>query len=172
MNPERLLLPVDIAKCPLEVLELVNGFAKRPEVTVILLHVIEALTASRPRPAHRANHDAEGDALWYLGQLADKHLPPMATALTRVRSGDVAEQILAEAKAENVDLIILPTYRASFFGQLRALWKSGSDSIVSPLAEQVVRAAGCSVFLVQAKTRFNCAQAWGPPVRERLALAC
>jgi nucleotide-binding universal stress UspA family protein len=172
MNPERLLLPVDIAKCPLEVLELVNGFAKRPEVTVILLHVIESAGAPRLWPARSAGDDPEGAALWYLAQLADKHIHPIATTLTHVRTGDVAEQILAEAKLHRVDLIILPTYRASFFGQLRALWKAGADPVVSPLAEQVVREAPCSVFLVRAKTRFNCEQAWGPPVRERLALAC
>ena len=41
MKPERILLPVDVARCPLEVFDLVNGFAKRPEVTVLLLHVVD-----------------------------------------------------------------------------------------------------------------------------------
>jgi hypothetical protein len=32
MKPERILLPLDIRRCPLEIFSLVEGFSKRPEV--------------------------------------------------------------------------------------------------------------------------------------------
>jgi hypothetical protein len=36
MKPEKILLPLDIRECPLEIFALVEGFSKRPEVTLIL----------------------------------------------------------------------------------------------------------------------------------------
>jgi|SRR5208282_5462437 len=171
MKPERLLLPVDIARCPLEVMELVNGFASRPEVTIILLHVLNSVgapsrfMAKPPRPSRER-------ALWYLARLAKKYIHPIASTITRVRSGDVAEQILEEARIGNADLIILPTYRPSLWDSLRALWRAGYKAFTSPLAERLIKEANCSVFLVGAKTRFNCERAWGLPAREELAAVC
>ena len=164
MKPERLLVPIDIVKCPIEVFDLVNGFAKRPEVTVVLLHVVTVNVAA---PENRVYEELGREAHWHLEKLARKFLHPLASTLTHVRAGDPADQILAEAEAESTDLILLPTYGPSFWNRVRALWKPGAGSIVSRLAEKVIRAAKCGVFIIQAKTCFDCEAAWGrPPLSE------
>jgi nucleotide-binding universal stress UspA family protein len=166
MKPERILLPVDVTRCPLEVFDLVNGFAKRPEVTVILLHVVNLNILA---PENRVYEELGQEAQWYLESLANKHIPPMASTITHVRVGNPAEEILAEAKAESVDLIILPTYGPSFWNRLKGLWTNVCIPPVSTLAERVIREATCGVFVVLAKTRLNCERAWGRPVKNRKA---
>src|ERR1035441_624672 len=97
MKPEGILFPVDVARCPLEVFELVNGLAKRPEVTVILLHVVNLNILA---PENRVYEELGQEAQWYLERLANKHVHPLASTITRVRIGNPAEEILAEAKAD------------------------------------------------------------------------
>jgi nucleotide-binding universal stress UspA family protein len=166
MKSERILLPVDVARCPLEVFELVNGLAKRPEVTIILLHVVSLNILA---PENRVYEELGQEAQWYLENLANKHIPPMASTIAHVRVGNPAEEILAEAKAESVDLIILPTYGPSFWNRLKGLWTNVCIPSVSTLAERVIREATCGVFVVLAKTRLNCERAWGRPVKNRKA---
>lgn len=164
MKPERILLPVDVARCPLEVFDLVNGFAKRPEVAVILLHVVNPDIVA---PENRVYEERGQEARWYLGRLAEKHIHPGASTVTHVRMGKPAEEILAEAKAESVDLIILPTYGPSFWNRLKGLWRNVCIPPLSTLAEKLIREATCGVFVVLAKTRLNCERAWGRPVSGR-----
>ena len=163
MKPERILLPIDVTRCPLEVFELVNGFAKRPEVTIILLHVVNLNIAS---VENRVYDELGREARCYLEQLADKHIHSIASTVTHVRTGEPAAEILAEAKSEDVDLMILPTYGPSFWQRVTGLWKPAPGPIVSSLAQRLVRDATCAVFVVAAKTRLNCEKAWGRPVRE------
>ena len=164
MKPERILLPVDVTRCPLEVFELVNGLAQRPEVTVVLLHVVNLNILT---PENRVYEELGQEAQWYLENLAKKHIHPMASTITHVRAGKPAEEILAEAKAQSVDLIILPTYGPSFWNRLMSLWTNVCIPPVSTLAGKVIREAACGVFVVLAKTRLNCQKAWGRPVNHR-----
>ncbi len=161
MKPERILVPIDVARCPLEVFELVNGFAKRPEVTVILLHVVNLNIVA---PENRVYEELGRQAQWYLERLADKHVHPVASTTIHIRTGNPAEQILAEARTESVDLIILPTYGPSLWSRLKTLWKPRSSPMVSALVEKVIRGAACGVFVVLAKTRLNCERVWRRPV--------
>src|ERR1039457_4019349 len=87
------------------------------------------------------------EAQWHLESLANKHLHPMASAITHVRVGKPAEEILAEAKAQSVELIILPTYGPSFWNRLKGLWTNVCIPPVSTLAERVIREATCGVFV-------------------------
>jgi len=160
MKPERILLPVDIHCCPLEVFELVNGFAKRPEVTVILLHVINLNIVSYD---NRVYEELSLESQFFLQRLADKYIHPLASRVVRVRTGKPAEQILVEAKVQNAELIILPTYGPSFWKRVTARWSPASRPVLSALAEKVRREALCQVFLVSANTRFNCERSWGLP---------
>jgi nucleotide-binding universal stress UspA family protein len=171
MKPERILLPIDVARCPLEVFDLVNGFARRPEVTVILLHVVNLNILA---PENRVYEELSQEAQWYLEGLANRHLHPIASTITHVRVGKPADEILAEAKAESVDLIILPTYGPSFWNRLKGLWRNVCVQPVSTLAQKVIREATCGVFVVLAKTRLNCERAWGRPVNgwRRKATRC
>ncbi len=161
MIAERILLPIDVVRCPLEVFTLVTGFARRPEVTVILLHVVNLNIVV---PENRVFQELAAEAKSYLERLADQHLPPITSHLSHVRMGEPAEEILAEAQVEKPDFIILPTYSPSLWDRLKAVWKPGCNPIVSRLAERIIREATCGVFVVAAKTRFNCEQAWGRPV--------
>jgi nucleotide-binding universal stress UspA family protein len=167
MRAKRILLPIDVLKCPLEVFELVNSFTTSPQDTVILLYVVDLNIV---RPENRANADFHQEAQRFLQRLADRHIHPIVSTLTHVRPGKPAEQILAAAEAESADLIILPTFGPSWCSRLRSVWKPGSSPIVTPLAESVIRAATCAVFLARARTRFDCEKAWGRPVNKRRAL--
>jgi hypothetical protein len=46
MKPEKIPLPLDIRECPLEIFALVEGFSKRPEVTLRLFY---KLLTGQPR---------------------------------------------------------------------------------------------------------------------------
>lgn len=159
MKPERLLLPVDITRCPLDILELVNTFARRPEVSVILLYVMPP-SNRRFWFIPRAEPPTRDTALRLLRRLADEHLGPLPQVIPRVRSGNVADQILAEANAMAVNLIILPTHNQSVPQRVRSFF-SDSGAIMSALAEHLIREAQCGVFLVHTRRRFNCQRAWG-----------
>ena len=151
MKPERILLPLDIRKCPLEVFSVVNGLAKYSGATVTLLY---AVTLNIAAPEKRVYEELARDARWYLARLARGCLRPDIAAIIRVRVGKPAEEILAEAAAGNADLIILPSYPTSFWSRLLA-------PILPRVAEQVIRRAACRVFRARAHDRFNCDDVWG-----------
>jgi nucleotide-binding universal stress UspA family protein len=156
MNPERILLPLDIRKWPVEVFSVVNGLANHPGVTVILLHVV-TLSITAPE---KSVHEALGrDAHWHLKRIARECLRPGVAAITRVRFGKPAEEILTEAAASSVDLIVLPSYPPSF-------WSRVFGPILPRVVERVIREALCGVFLATARSRFNCEKMWGRPGNE------
>lgn len=153
MTSQRILLPLDIRKWPVEVFSVVNNLAKDPGVAVTLLHVV-MLNLSAPE---KRVYEAVGrDAQWHLGHLARGCLRPGVTAHTRVRFGKPAEEILAEAVAGNTDLIVLAAKPPSF-------WRRFFAPLVPRVVERVIREATCGVFLTTAKKLFNCESIWGPP---------
>jgi nucleotide-binding universal stress UspA family protein len=166
MKPERILVPIDVTQCPLEVFDLVNGFAGRPGVTIILLNVVNLNVIA---PESRVFEELCLDARRYLERLAEERLHPMASILIHVRVGKPADQILAEAKEESADLIILPTSGPSFWRRLATLWRAASNPMVSLSTEKVIREAACGVFMVLAKTRMNCERVWGRQAGRSLA---
>ncbi len=165
MKPDRILLPLDCRRCPLEIFSLVEGFSKRPEVTLTLLHVVHLnIVAGDNQGYEELALAAQG----YLERLAQQFVHPITSTVVHVRFGRPAEQILEEAKAEKVELIILPTYGPSFWSRLVSIWKPGACRMVSALAEKIVRDCTCGVFIATVKTSFNCEMAWGlPPESKR-----
>jgi nucleotide-binding universal stress UspA family protein len=163
MKPERILLPLDTRECPLEIFSLVEGFARRPEVTLTLLHVVHLNIIA---PDSGVYEELALEARGYLERLAQQFVHPIASTVVHVRLGAIATEILEEAKAGNVELIILPTYGPSFWSRLVSVWKPGVCRMVSPLAERIVRDSTCAVFLASVKTRFNCEKAWGRMMRK------
>jgi nucleotide-binding universal stress UspA family protein len=164
MKPKRILVPIDIARCPLEVFTRVNAFAGRPGVTVILLHVVTVKIAEAD---NRLFEELGREAGWHLERLARKHVHPDASTLIHVRIGKPADEILAEAKAENVDLIILPTFGGSLWKRGASFWKR----LVAPIfpgmiVEKLARNAPCALLIMHAESRFNCEQSWGRPGNE------
>src|SRR5579872_3787266 len=131
MKPERILLPLDIKSCPLEIFSLVEGFSKRPEVTLTLLHVVHLNIAA---PDNRVDEELAIEARGYLERLARRFVHPITSTVVHIRFGRPAEEILEEARADKAELIILPTYGPSFLSRLASLWKPGACGIVSALA--------------------------------------
>ena len=151
MKPERILLPLDIRNCSLEVFSVANDFARQAGATVILLHVV---TLNISAPEKRVYEELAREAHWYLKRLARECLHPGVATTIRVRVGNPAEEILTEAAAANVDLIVLPLHLPSFWRRLFA-------PLLPRVVEPVVREASCGVFLTSATRRFNCEKNWG-----------
>jgi universal stress protein A len=156
MSLDRILVPVDVAKWPVEVFSVANAFAKQPGVTVTLLHVV---TLNIAAPEKRVYEQLAREAHWHLDRLARGCLRPGIAAITRVRFGKPAEEILAEAADGHVDLIVLASAPPSFWSRLLA-------RLVPRVVERVIRDASCGVFLTTAKKWFNCENAWGRPEKE------
>jgi nucleotide-binding universal stress UspA family protein len=160
MKPETILLPIDTAKCSLEAFARVNALANRPGATVILLHVVDLNIAALD---NRVYDELGREAGWHLDMLARKYLRPDISTLIRVRFGNPATEIIMEAKARNVDLIILststgslPSHEASFKKRLRAALFPG-------LLRKLLRAAPGALWIVHGETSFNCREHWGRP---------
>jgi nucleotide-binding universal stress UspA family protein len=163
MKPERILLPLDIRSCPLEIFSLVEGVARRPEATLILLHVIHPHDAAMDRRAYK---ELALTARVHLERLARRYVHPIISTVLHVRLGQPAEQILEEAGAEEVELIILPAHEPSFLSRLVSVWIPGSSKVVSPLAQKIIRDSNCGVFVASVNTRFDCEREWGRPARK------
>jgi nucleotide-binding universal stress UspA family protein len=158
MKPERILVPIDTARCHPEVFNRVNAFVGRPGVTVILLHVLHLNIAA---PDNRVYEELAWEARWHLEQLAREFLHPGVATLFHVRIGKPVHEILAEAETEAADLIILCIsggrnwgHRAFFPKRLLAPWFGGTS-------QRLVRQAACPLLVVQAEGRFNCHGHWG-----------
>lgn len=163
MKPERILLPIDTAKCPLEVFAVANGFTGRPEVKVILLHVVNLNIVA---PENRVYEELGRDVYSHLCRLAREYVHPFASTAVRVRAGQPEQEILAEAAEQKADLIILPSWGPSWWARLAASWKRQPDTTLSRWAQNIVRKAACAVSVVNVKTRFNCEEAWGRRAHE------
>ena len=151
LKPKRILLPIDVVRCPLEIFSRVNDIARHQGVTVILLHVLHLNILA---PENRVYEELARAAAWYLERLARACLPASAGTIIRIRTGSPAAEILAEARAEHVDLIILPVGRPSF-------WKRLCAPILRWRVAKVIRTAPCAVLVTNVEARFNCQEAWG-----------
>jgi nucleotide-binding universal stress UspA family protein len=155
MKTERILLPVDIGNCPLDVFPLVDRLASRPGTALTLLHVV---TLNILAPESRIYDEVSAEAHANLERVGQKYLPYVAEVVTRVRFGKVGDEILDEIRAENADLIIAPTHGASFAQRLIAVWKTPFHPTMSRGIDRIIREAGCAVFIASSRVRFDCAR--------------
>ena len=156
MSLERILVPVDIAKWPVEVFSVANTFAKQPGAAVTLFQVV---TLNIAAPEKGIYEQVGRDAQWHLERLSRGCLRPGIATVSRVRFGKPAEEILAESADGNVDLIVLASKPPSF-------WSRFVAPILLRVVERIVRDASCGVFLTTAKKWFNCENIWGRPGNE------
>jgi len=163
MKPERILVPIDVHRCPLEVFDLVNGFAKRPEVTVIILHVVNVNIVV---PENDIYEELAQEAEWCLQRLADRHIHPLASTIIHVRAGIPAEQILAEAAEQQVDLIILPNLASARPNRLVAFLSLRSRPGISRGMQRIIRESNCGVFVVNTAKFCDCHKTWGHPIKK------
>jgi nucleotide-binding universal stress UspA family protein len=158
MKPEKILVPIDTARCRPEVFSRVNAFAGNAGVTVILLHVVNLNVV--PMGSGQCEELA-AEAHWHLQQMAVRYVDPDITPVVHVRIGKPVEEVLAEAKAENVDLIMVPIPRQANEKPLVSLWRG-----LFGLGERLLRVSPCPVQIVHAETCFNCQERWGRQAEE------
>jgi len=150
IKTDRLLLPIDLAKCPLEIFQLANGFTKPFDGEIVLLHVLDQRQNARRR-------DLDGiklrQAQRHLERLGHDYLSPAVEASCRVRLGIPHKEILAEVTATKVDLILFPAFPPS-------IWKRLAGLVHGETVRNLVACAPCRIFVVDVQTRFNCFRRW------------
>ncbi len=149
MNNDRILVPIDLAKCPVEAFALINAMPDHTNVSVILLHVVNPSAVS---PDGRVYDGLCHDAERRLERLAREYLPPDLDTTLRVRVGNPFDEIAAEAREQHASLIMLPTFPQGFWQRL--------FQAVPRLAEKLAGAAPCPVFAVPVKRMLNCERYW------------
>jgi nucleotide-binding universal stress UspA family protein len=142
----RILLPIDVAKCPLEVFPFINELAEEHEATVTLLH---ALSGGGANGEFQKESMRAAEKL--LEQLARKFINPRLASRTSVHVGMPPDAILAEAAQSSVDLIVLTSYGNSAIGKRPTR---------SQIVQAVLDVAPCNITLLPVRTSFNCAQQW------------
>jgi nucleotide-binding universal stress UspA family protein len=150
LRANRLLLPIDLKKCPLDCFSLANRFARPFEGEIVLMHVLDRRTCAAQRAVSR---EAIHRAGRYLERLGDDYLRPTVEASFRLRIGIPHEEILAEATATNVDLILLPVFAQPF-------WRRFVGIYYGETTRALIVDAPCRVFVVDAQARFNCFRHW------------
>jgi nucleotide-binding universal stress UspA family protein len=150
IKANRLLLPIDLTKCPLEIFQLANGFTKPFDGEIVLLYVLDQRKNARRNDLAEINVRR---AKRHLERLGHHYLSPKIGTSFRVRVGIPHEEILAEATATNVDLILCPNFQPS-------IWKRLAGIICGETVRHVVAGAHCQVFVIDVQTRFNCFRRW------------
>jgi nucleotide-binding universal stress UspA family protein len=150
MKSEKVLFPIDLAKCPLEAFSLVNSFVDRSRATVVLLHVVNLSILA---PENRVYADLCREAELRLERLAREYVNPRVETCLRVRVGSPFKEIVAEAKEQPAALIVLPTFQP-------ASWKRFFAPVVPKVAEKLAREAPCPVLALPVETSFNCEKYW------------
>ena len=150
LKAKRLLLPLDLAKCPLEIFPLANGFTKPFEGEIVLLHVLEQRTISMQ---NGANDTIIRQAERHLERIGRDYLRPTVGTILRVRIGTPHEEILREATVTNADLLLLPTFAPS-------LWEKWTGRECGATARNLVGNAPCRIFVVDMQEHFNCFRRW------------
>jgi nucleotide-binding universal stress UspA family protein len=104
MRSKHILVPLDLTRGPASALVFVQQLAAESPVSVTLLHVID-LNIFPPQPAVTAELCAESQAA--LRKLAKLFFGAEQAARIIVRDGRPADEIVAEAKATEADLIVM-----------------------------------------------------------------
>ena len=141
----------------MEVFARVNSFAQRPGVEVELLHVVDLNLAA---PDRRVDEELCREAQWHLEQLRAEYVNAGANVVARVRMGKPGDEILAEAKEQGADLIIVPTGGNSW-RMRRSLWSCLWAAVCPWVLGQLVRYGWFPLLIVRGETYINCHQRWG-----------
>ena len=150
MRARRLLLPIDLERCPPEVFPLSRRLIDPSAGDIILLNVLDRRPGSIP--------PAASTALLLLAGLGRDHLDDGFAWRSSVREGVPHEEILAEAVVSEVDLILLPI-------PCQSLWRRMLGSGYGRTTLGLVSGAPCRVFVVDVRKRVNCLRQrllWAP----------
>lgn len=131
----RILVPLDFSGKSRQALRYAVPIAQKFSARIHLVHVL-------PDPGKTAKDELTRQrlaALKRLGVTGEQLVPPRILAASAVLHGDPADEILALARREAIDLIVLTTKGRS--GLKRVL--------VGSTAEQIMREAPCPVMSVR-----------------------
>jgi len=123
----RILFPVDFSKYPFAVSPAVGKLIDRPNVEVILLHVIDAKTF----PASQL-----GRRMQMLDVLARRHFSHCAVS-RRLDNGSPADRILDYIRENEIEMVVMAATDSGGFGK----------GPLGRVASRVLRDASCSVWL-------------------------
>ncbi|HVU32018.1 MAG TPA: universal stress protein [Opitutaceae bacterium] len=148
---ERVLVPLDLARCSMGALALANQFARRFDARVTLLYVV-------PHPGRE--RDSQPDGLEFrqaeacLRRLGDRHLRSTVTFSARVRAGLPAAEILAEITDGRADLLVLPLHHRTLLRRLLRRRPYGQTS------RDVIAGARCQTFICELMGEVNWFKRW------------
>jgi nucleotide-binding universal stress UspA family protein len=157
MKPEKILVPLDTARCPVEVFARINALAQRGGVEVELLHVVNLNLAA---PDRRVDDEVCAEAQWHLERLREEYVDAGAKVVTRVRMGRPGDEILAEAKEQEADLIVVPT-GGSAGGARRTWWSCLWAAVCPGVVGRLLRYGWFPLLIVHGETWLNCHRRWG-----------
>lgn len=143
--PAHVLVPLDVERCAIEPLAVVNRLAGRPNLTVTLLHVVNLSVVTAENRLYR---ELAGDALRVMEEVRREQLSPALRACVKVRLGNPLTEILAEAREANACLIVLPVFPA-------ARWKRLVTAFTPTIAEKLARNGPCPVLVLRAGSTTN-----------------
>jgi nucleotide-binding universal stress UspA family protein len=158
MKTRNVLIPLDVAACPLEVFSFVNETAKEEGTAVTLLHVSKLNVAA---PDIRLYVEMEEEIQKLLLRLKTDFVSPRVDSNFCVRWGRPAREILAQAAEASSDLIVLTNCSGH---RRKRLFKA---DIVS----EVIAGAPCPVRVLKANSRFDFTTTVRTPEKESFGVS-
>ncbi len=139
MSPRTVLIPIDLASCPLEIFPFINSLAGGTNARVTLLHVSKVNVAS---PENRLYNELAQEIQASLRKLDAIFLHPRLETRLAGRLGRPEAEIVMEAAESGAELIVL-TCRA---GRRRRRF------FETDVLERVLQTAPCAVRVLRVNT--------------------
>jgi nucleotide-binding universal stress UspA family protein len=141
---EKILCPVDFSEYSHKAYEYAKSLAQHYGAKLLLQHVVQPLTSTYP---YYAFPDAINEVFWNLEGSADQKLSELISAHQEdgfeakrfVHKGTVPDCILAFARSQGADLIVMGTHGRHGFDHLT----------MGSVTEKVLRKAHCPVLVVR-----------------------
>jgi universal stress protein A len=142
-----ILAPTDFSNHAARALRYAAGLAERLGASLHLLHVLSDVVPTGPdpmlTPVLPPEYYAQTEAQSYetLGRVLDPAWGNPPTVTTAVRWGSAVEEIVDEARAKGVDLLVIATHGRTGL----------SHVLLGSVAERIVREAPCPVLTIRSK---------------------
>lgn len=145
LNPKKILVPIDFSPMSKKAFQYAARFAKQFGCEIVLLHVVEPVTAVAGTPVavdiFAEPEEDRNEAKAELACLAaSSHTSPNFFT-SAVRAGHAPNEITKAAKELDVDLIMIASHG----------YTSWRHVCIGSTAERVVRTAPCPVLVVREK---------------------
>ncbi len=144
MNYSRILVPTDFSESAKYALPFAVDLAQKYQASLHVLHVVEPIVAPVDFAWGTYSYpDIEKQLSGYvdesMAKIIQEQIPPQIDTQSTNLHGKPWREIVAFAKAQDMDLIVMATHGLSGF----------SHAIYGSTAEKVVRKAHCPVLIVR-----------------------